>query len=127
MKKIILSIMFVLGIAVSVSAGEISCPVAGLDNYVVVTVKNPIHEVTSPGYHTGVTVYLEITKVQSEDVRVAVEILSLDLKTVYTTGVITIPKGQYAPNNGHTHITTYGIKDGTPVAIRIASASCKPY
>ncbi len=127
MKKIILSIMFVLGIAVSVSAGEVTCPVAGIEDFVVVTVKNPISEVSSPGNHTGVSVYLEITEVQSKDVRVAVEILSLDLETVYTTGVINIPKGQYTPNNGSTHITTYGIKDGTPVAIRIASASCKPY
>ena len=119
--------MFVLGIAVSVSAGEVTCPVAGIEDFVVVTVKNPIDEVTSPGNHTGVSVYLEITKVQPEDVRVAVEILSLDLKTVYTTGVVNIPKGQYAPNYGYTHITTYGIQKGTPVAIRISSASCKSY
>ena len=123
MKKIILSIMFVLGIAVSVSAGEVTCPVAGIEDYVVVTVKNPVAKV----YSLNVTPNLKISEPQTKAVNVAVEILSLDLKTVYTTGVVNIPKGQYAPNYGYTHITTYGIQKGTPVAIRISSASCKSY
>lgn len=123
MKKIILSIMFVLGIAVSVSAGEVTCPVAGIEDFVVVTVKNPIDEVEDK----CVQAHVEISQKQTEDVRVAIEIRSIDLKTVYGTGFAIIDAGNYSTPNNPECIRCYGVSDGTPVAIRIASASCKPY
>lgn len=113
--------MFVLGIAVSVSAGEVTCPVAGIEDYVVVTVKNPVAKV----YSLNVTPNLKISEPQTKAVNVAVEILSLDLKTVYATDIVSIKSGCVSsPSNSFIYT---GLPDGTPVAIRIASASCKPY
>lgn len=123
MKKIILSIMFVLGIATSISAGEITCRVYGIKDKVVVTVQNPIDEVED----NCVQAHVEISQKQTEDVRIAIEIRSIDLKTVYGTGFAIIGAGNYSTPNNPECIRCYGVSNGTPVAIRIASASCESY